>query len=177
MEDFFKRYKKNKNLNHLSIFGLAFMLALWVQFTFFSWERWQNLTADILGTTQTEQIDAKADIYAELKDDILIVKNSQAINDLEDISFTIAYNPELGDLSTSELWGLEVEVQAHENEPGLIFIQLMLLETQNLPENSTIARLPYEVSRDERQFFNIIQASFTDSDGEIYFLTSSWAWL
>ena len=178
MEDFFVRYKKKKILSHLSIFGLAFMLALWVHMTILSGDRWQNFTASILDvTSEAQEQSQKADIYAELVDNVLIIRNSQAIDNLDDISFTIAYNPELGNLSTDELWGLEVEVQAHENDPGLIFIQLMLLETQDLPADSIVARLPYETLEEWRQVFNLIQASFTDSDGEIYFLSSSWTWL
>ena len=178
MEDFFKRYKKKRLINHLSVFGLAFMLALWVHVTILSGDRWQNFTASLLDVTREQETQVQqADLYAEIHDNVLIIKNGQAIDNLDDISFTIAYNPELGSLSTDELWGPEVEVQAHENEPWLMFIQLMLLETQDLPANSRVVRLPYLPLEDGRQFFNIIQASFTDSDGEIYFLSSSWTWL
>ncbi|MCH8518710.1 hypothetical protein LAT59_03030 [Candidatus Gracilibacteria bacterium] len=174
MNDFFERYKKKRILNHLAVFGLAFTFALGVHMTLFSGNTGQYITASVLDIGQQEQEVQKADIYAELKDGILIIRNSQDITSLEDISFTIAYNPELGILSTEELGGLEVEAQTQENEAGLIFIQLMLLdEAQDLPAGSRIARLPYQDKAEGRQFFNIIQASFTDSNGEIFLLTSS----
>ena len=177
MEDFFVRYKKKKILSHLSIFGLAFMLALWVHMTILSGDKWQNFTASLVDLAWEQEVqNVRADLYAEIVDDVVIVRNGQAIDNLDTLNFTLVYNPELGNLSTDELWGLEVEVQALENEPWLIFVQLFLYEAQNLPTDSIVARFPYLSLNEGRQAFNIIQASFIDSDGELYFLSSSWTW-
>lgn len=174
MNDFFDRYKKKKTLSHLGIFWLAFVLAAWVHVTLFSGNSGEYITASIMDVVGQEEEIIRADIYWEFDDNTLIIKNSQAMSDIESINFTLAYNPELWTLNTEELWGLEIEVLTEENEAGLIYVQLHLQEAQNLPAESRIARLPYTQRADGKQSFNIIQASFTDASGEIFLLTSSW---
>lgn len=174
MNDFFDRYKKKKTLSHLGIFWLAFVLAAWVHMTLFSGNSGEYITASIVDVVSQEQEIIKADIYWEFEDTTLVIKNSQSMADIESISFTLAYNPELWTLGSEQLWGLEVEVITQENEAGLIYVQLALQEAQNLPAESRIARLPYTQTADGKQSFNIIQASFTDVSGEIFLLTSSW---
>jgi len=174
MNDFFDRYKKKKTLHHLGIFWLAFVLAAWVHMTLFSGNSGEYITASIIDVVGQEQEVQKADVYSEFTDGTLIIRNSQDMVWLESVSFTIAYNPELWTLDTDQLGGLEVEVLAEENEPWLLYVQLSLPEAQDLIADSLIARLPYTLENEGRQAFNIIQASFTDSDGEIYLLSSSW---
>ena len=175
MNDFFDRYKKYKILHHIWLLSVAFMIALWVHFMIISWDIWKNITASVFDISQEENIKHRADIYAEIEDNVLFIRNWQNIDNLNTINFTIAYNPELWVLDTSQIWWLEVETQIHENEPWLIYVQLILQdEYQNLPAESRIARLPYTQIESWRQFFNIIQASFIDGNEEIYLLTSSW---
>lgn len=174
MNDFFDRYKKKKTLHHLGIFWLAFVLAAWVHMTLFSGNSGEYITASIIDVVGQEQEVQKSDVYSEFTDGTLIIRNSQDMVWLESVSFTIAYNPEIWTLDTDQLGGLEVEVLAEENEPWLLYVQLSLPEAQDLIANSLIARIPYTLEAEWRQFFNIIQASFTDSDGEIYLLSSSW---
>jgi len=120
-----------------------------VHLTLLSGDTGQKISASILDATSTAQDQVqKADIYAELTDDVLIVRNSQEIHNLDTISFTIAYNPELGTLKSEQIGGPDIEAQALENEPGLIFIQLMSLNEQDLPAESIITRLPYETLRE-----------------------------
>lgn len=174
MNDFFDRYKKKKTLHHLGIFWLAFVLAAGVQTALFSGNSGEYITASIIDVVSQEEEVIKADIYWELEDTMLLIKNGQTLSEIESMSFTLAYNPELWTLETKQLTENGIEVLAEENEAGLIYVQLMFQEAQNIPSGTQLARFAYAKKADGRQAFNIIQASFTDIGGEIFLLTSSW---
>lgn len=177
MEDFFERYKKKRILTHLWVFWLAFMLALWVHITLLWGNTGQYITASILDATAPQEAPKLADIYTEISENNLSIFNSQALNNLTSISFTIAYNPELGKLSTEKLAWLDADLQVIDQQPWLLYIQLTTDESINLATESTLIKLSYEALSEGRQFFNIVQASFTDTSGELFLLTSSWTWL
>lgn len=66
-----------------------------------------------------------------------------------------------------------MDLQIENNTPGVYFINIFLDTDQSLVAGTEILTFPYTQLNDEAQYFNLIEANFTDSSGEKYLLSTT----
>lgn len=135
----------------------------------------QFLRANILGLPENlpEEIISEGDIKAHMENDILTISTSQFMQWVESISLSIVSNPELWTLITQDLSLPDTDIIVQWDESGILSLNLIFSEAKDREKNTSLITLPYKKLWEGEQFFNIVQASFTDTSGEIYLLSSS----
>ena len=171
MKDIMKGYKKHKVVSNMWVVIISLALALGINFFVIDWtELWKHLKVSVLNT-QTKN---KADIFLEKDWEKIVIKNSKKIKLLENISFSINYDPlgiKLKNMNSDLAWSNITELS---NTPGFSTIIIDLDIPINLKESETLFSFLPIKTQEKVENINIINANFSDSSSESYDLTTSW---
>ena len=170
MKDFLKKYKSKKSMRQNIVIVLwALVMAFGINFFLLDWSDFEkNLKASVLDATTTKQ---EADVYFKLENETLVLQNSKIMQETKNISFSLVYDAENVEIweITSEIWTVEILW-----ETGTwIDIVSLNLENKNLDPKEIIVNIKYLKKNDYSQI-NLMNASFTDKEGNIFNLTTSW---
>ena len=170
MKDLFKNYHKHKVLTNLSVIGVSLVLAISVNMLLVWNQSASMLKANVLEATSISQ---KSDIELVYTDSAISVLVHQDVNNITELSFSLAYNSE-----NVELWETSSEYSSNisdlENEDWFKNIIIVFDEVSTLQAWSTILEIQHQKISDNTGYLNVINANFKDSAGETYLLTTSW---
>lgn len=173
MDDFFKRHKKRKMMEHSIIALSAFVFALWIHALLMTNNIQTWLQASLLWTDM-QSTQKEADLSLAYENSSIKLFTQKNIDDLSSLSFSILMNPESWSLDLENIQSPYMDLQIENNTPGVYFINIFLDTDQSLVAGTEILTFPYTQLNDEAQYFNLIEANFTDSSGEKYLLSTTW---
>lgn len=157
MKDIFKRYKHNRIKKHAGIITLSAIFALWINSLLFSPIGGNALTANILSNSESTQTLTNTKLIVESGE--LMLLSQSTMQDVESISFTIAYDPSSIEFTHQESYSII------ENVPGLRLYTIQM-QGQDIMPWDVIALMPLE--SDSTGIINIVQTQFTDTLWESY---------
>lgn len=131
--------------------------------------RTEMIRASVLDAPTVEMIDSDFNVHAW--DSSLFFKNAQVLKDVVEFSFSFAYDPAI-----LEFWSpLSIpgaEISEIRNEDGFIQYILRFKDAQDISANSNIIDIPYSKPQEKSALVNTIQVNFTDTQWEVYLLSS-----
>ena len=170
MQDFIKKYRKNKLIWNIWIIVTSLIVALWVNFFIIDWtDVWHSLKASIFNVNW---IEINSDIYFDIEDNNIILKTSKIINDVKNLSFSIIYNPE--NVEIEKLNFANSNVTELENEKWIKSIIITFDNSKDIKPDETILKVKTTKKEDKSENLNIINANFTDILNNTYIITTSW---
>lgn len=169
--DIFSKYKRSKKMNTFSIIAVSLVLALSINIFVLSWSNISsNIKSNILESEKNNNI---GDLYFEEKNNDLILKTSNNINNIENISISFAYNPENLEIKNI-IPKLNWEVSNISNTPWLNTVIVEYTQNHNIFKNDTILTLEVNKKEEKTENINIISANFTDTEWKSYELSTNW---
>lgn len=170
MQDFIKKYRKNKLISNIWIIVTSLILAIWINFFLIDWtDYWQNFKANVLNANQKE---INSDIYLDLENENIVLKTSKAINNVKSMSLSLIYNPENIEI-TSIIWN-NSNISELSNEEWIKSIIINFENAINIIPNENIIEIITNKNNQGSENLNIINANFTDIEWKNYLLSTSW---
>ena len=168
--DILKKYKRHKKISNLSIVAISLVVAIWINFFVLNNTNISNnLKTSLL---ESEVTNNQSDIYFEVSGNDLVLKTNKAISNIENLSFTIAFNPE--NIEIKEILPkLNAQTTNISNTPWLSTILIEYSEKNNIKSWEKILTIKTNKTENKTENLNIINANFTDSDSNTYELSSS----
>lgn len=171
MKDIIEKYQKHKTYSNLGIIAASLVLALSINFLILEPSNIaQNLKTNVIEANSQEN---KADIYLENKSWDIVLLTGKQINNLSNITLSLAYNPENVSISEIVSW-LKSNVQILSNTPWISTILVDFSEALSFESSEEIIKIITTKKESTSQQLNIINANFTDNTWEVYMLTTSW---
>jgi len=171
MKDLFKSYHKQKVLSHLGILGISCVLAVSINMFVLSGTNWDLLKASITEIQNENSI--SEDINFIHSNNSVIVKNTKQIDNIEQLSFSVAYNHDLLVLQDSQSNIDWVSISSISETPWFSNYILTFTQPISLEADSQIIELGYQRNSNEPIYLNPININFMDSDGMNYSLSAS----
>lgn len=176
----FKQFKKQKFFQQVSFVFAALVVGFWVNSFVLGWDIWNSLKTNVLEAWRqaTWSVEEKANLYLEkvewLDNNTMQLKAWQQMDNIDTLSFSIIYNPEvvqLLDIFSNINW---MELSRIENEQGIATILLTFSEAATIQKWKDIINFYLSKNEEITQHINIINSNFTDSTDTNYELTTSW---
>lgn len=176
----FKQFKKQKFFQQVSFVFAALVVGFWVNSFVLGWDIWNSLKTNVLEAWRqaTWSIEEKANLYLEkvewLDNNTMQLKAWQQMDNIDTLSFSIIYNPEvvqLLDIFSNINW---MELSRIENEQGIATILLTFSEAATIQKWKDVINFYLSKNEEITQHINIINSNFTDSTDTNYELTTSW---
>lgn len=170
MKDFVKKYQNHKIFTNLNIIVISLILALWINFFLIDGtDIGKNLKASVLNTKTTEN---KSDLYIEKTDSDFFIVSNKNINQVANLSLSLAYNPDNISISNmnSSIW----DITNLSNTP---WMSLLLLTNENLIDIKKwdkLIKLNIEKKNVSAENINILNANFKDWTEQQFLLSTSW---
>jgi len=169
MKDLFKNYHKHRVLSNISIIWMSFLLALSINFVLVWNPSTQSLKASVIDATQRESI---SDLSATVSGNTLEIMWNTDMNSVSELSLSLAYNGE-----SLEIKSFSTETSATiteiENEAWYRTILLSFESPLNISAGWKLMSTSLSKLSEETSYINMIQTNFTDSEGQIFLLSSS----
>lgn len=166
-----KNYNRKKKMNTLSIVIISLVVAFGINFFIINnTDLSKNLKTNLLENSVKNDL---GDIYIESIWNDLILKTNNSIADIENLSFSITYNPENIKISNI-IPKLNWEILNVSNTPWLSTIILEYSEVNNIKPWDKILTIKTIKSELKTENINIVNANFTDSENNTFELTTSW---
>ena len=169
--DIINNYKKHKKLSNLTIVIISLIVAISINFMLIN-------NTEISKNLKTSVIESKVqndlwDIYLENIWNNILLKTNKSINNVSNLTLSISYNPEnvkINDIIPK----YNAEISNISNTEGLNTIIILFAENNSLEKSEKILTIKTEKSENKTENINIVNANFTDSENNIYELTTSW---
>jgi len=172
MKDLFKKYHRHKTLSNLGVLSLSAILAVSVNMFLLGGPTGESLKANIIESTTHTNV--KSDFVASAGIESISFQNTQLLQSVESISFSLAYNPELIDFTDMQSPFADMQITPIENEDGFSTYILSLETPVDIYPLSSLLDIQYKKIEDATIHLNIINVNFSDSSGDTYSLTTSW---
>ncbi len=172
MKDFIKKYHNKKIIWNLWIVAASLVMAVAINFFVIDWsDLWNNLKASVINSKNIEK-NNKADIYIETNKSKIQIKNSKEMNNVDNISFSLIYNPENINIIwyQSEYW----EVTKLWTANSWLNNFIIKTEGQKIDKSSSVLEIEISKNNENSEQLNIINANFKDIENQRYQLTTSW---
>ena len=170
MEDIFKKYKKFQLLKNWAIICASLFFALGINLSL-NWDFSQYMKASVLGS-QTK-ITNQADVYMEIENNTIIVKNGSNFWNFKKMNFSLLYNPDslnlLNSLKTIDNYSI-IEIL---RDDGIINIQIIGENPQDIVAGTTLAEINFKKTDTIWTSLNILNVHFEDDNNNVMYLTSS----
>jgi len=173
MKDLFKNYHKHRVLSNISIIWMSFLLALSINFVLVWNPSTQSLKASVIDAvidaTQRESI---SDLSATVSGNTLEIMWNTDMNSVSELSLSLAYDGE-----SLEIESFSTETNATiteiENEAWYRTILLSFESPLDISAGWKLMSTSLSKLSEETSYINMIQTNFTDSEGQIFLLSSS----
>lgn len=169
--DIINNYKKNKKISNLSIIWISLILAFWINFLVIN-------NTNITKNLKTSVLENQAkndlwDVYLEKNWNDVYLKSNGKINNIINLALSISYNPE--NISIEEIIPkYNAEISNISNVEWLSTIMLDYSESNNINSSEKILTIKINKKENKTENINIISANFTDSENNIFELSTSW---
>lgn len=177
MEDIIQKYKKWKKIKNSLLVITSFLLALGLSFSFSSTDFWKSIKWSVLQnwsiTNQT-----KWDLYLEKLDNkvenILNIKANQTIKNAKSLSFSLVYD-ETNLKMINKINLIEnTQIIDLKNEKWVNTVIINFKKPTSIEKWQTLLNVVFEKKEDKTNIINLISSNFTDSNNNMYSLTTSW---
>lgn len=170
MQDFIKKYREHKLFSNLNIVLASLVLAFWVNFLILDWTNlWQSLKVSIVNTNVIEN---KSDISIEKFNEKLYIISNKEINEINNLSLSIIYNPE--NITLSKLKSSFWDVVNLTNTTWISSIILTADKWTIVKKWDKLIQININKKEEKAENINIINANFKDINNEHYLLSTSW---
>lgn len=172
MKDIFSQYKRHKFLQNFGIIAASLFLAIWVNIQFMNTEISQYLKSNIIETQNQVE---KSDIYLEVKDNTIVVKNGKSISEVEQIQFSLIFNN--NNINTNNIINNidNYIINYKYIELWILNIQVLWNWKANLIPHSSLITIEFEKESELKEYINVLNANFRDSTWNTYYLNTSGA--
>ena len=171
MKDIFSSYHKHKVLSHISLIALSAVFAFGINILLVQTPATEMLQANILWNEV--QNESHTDFSIFVRGSELILQTLEPIQDMVELSFSLAYDPEV-----LKLWAYTTSLEAStidelKNEDGFVTYIMRFESPLTLSAPNEILNLSYEKTQEKTVFLNPVQVNFKDKNGDIFLLSSS----
>lgn len=170
MKDIIKKYQNHKLFTNINIILASLVLAFWINFILIDWtDIWEYLKVSILNT---QIIENKSDLYIEKQGNDFFVVSNKTINQVSNLSLSLAYNPEnitIWDVSSS-FW----DVINLSNTDWISSIIFTADENTNINPWDKLIKLNIVKKEEKTENINILNANFKDINDQQFLLSTSW---
>ena len=170
MEDFLKQYRKHKLPQNVAIITASLFLALWVNMQFTDNNLWKYLKANLIESESQEQ---KSDVYLEVKGNKVLVKNGTPIQWLQQIQFSLMFNHEALDTSNVLKNIDNYTIRYNYLDYWILNIQLISKNPEDISIHSPLIELDFMKKTEMKEYVNILNANFSDTDWRTYHMTTT----
>jgi len=126
------------------------------------------LKASVIDAVETP---SNPDFVGDVKNDILTFSAGSPMQNISELSFTLAYDPDSISLSQRDSANQNTQVDIYQNNPGVSQFVMSFGEPITKKSGEHIFSIPIEGSGSSN-IINPIEVNFTDSDGETFLLTT-----
>jgi len=166
-----KKYKRHKKISNLTIVFLSLTIAIWINFFVLEGSNFsKNLKTNLLESELKNNI---SNIYFEKKGNNLFLKTNRTISNIENLTFSITYNPENIEI-LDIIPKLNSEIINVSNTPWLSTVLVNFKEINTINSWEKILTIKTNKKEDKTENVNIINANFTDSEKNTFELSVSW---
>lgn len=170
MIDFIKKYQNNKLITNLNIIALSFVFAVGINiFLIDGTDIWKELKASILDAKVSSTVNA--DLYLQSSWENLYLVAWKNMSDINNLSISFVYNPE--NVSIKELNSNIWEVVNISNNPWISSIIITTNHIKNVANWEKVIEIKTTKKINKTENLNIINANFSDTNWQIYKLTTS----
>lgn len=170
MKDFLQKYHNKKTISNIGIVLTSLVLAFWINFLLIDWTQvWNNLKTSVLDIENNE---IKSDLYIENWVNNINIKNSKDMQQVKNISLWLTYNPNEIEITSikSNFWEI---VSLWEKNTWYDTV-LINIEPQNINKEDILFEIEAKKLIEKSTQINMINANFSDNNGEKYNLSTSW---
>lgn len=170
MKDIIKKYQNHKLITNVNIVLFSLFLAIWINFFVIDWTNLgQNLKTSII---DSKVIDIKSDLSIEKDDNKLYIVWNKSINNLDNLSLSLIYNPKNVVLSNfnSDIWDI-INIT---NTPWISSLILVVNDNVSIKRWDKLFEITTNKNDNKTENLNIINANFKDKNEEYYLLSTSW---
>lgn len=171
MKDIFSEYKKSKIKLHAGLLGIATLFAIGINLLLHTSSN-NFLSANMLAWNEIpENSTENSDIIFRENNNILEVSSQKNMINVQSLSFSLAYNPDLLSFDIQNLQSNFI-VQVLENDPGYTTFLLQSSTGENIESGEKILEIPFSRNGNEVVFINPIEINFSNTSWEISLLRS-----
>ncbi len=170
MKDIIKKYKKHNLINNIWIIAASLVIAIWINFFVLDGQVWSYVKTSVLEAGEKSNI---ANIYMQNSEGNIKVFSSKNMVGVNEISFSVVYNPEnltLGKIYSTTLPSTITNIA---NESGLSTLLIQLDNQRDIPSGEEILIIETIKTEERTENINIINANFKDNSWEKYLLSTS----
>jgi len=171
MKDIIAKYKKQTFLKNTGIVLTSFALAFAIHTFWFGGDLGKYVKANVLeGGVQVEE---NSDIYFDMSENVLTLKNEKMMHDVKHISFSIVYDANSTELSNFKSLLADSNTTTITNEQWLATLILNLDSPTSINPNTDIFTIQAKKIQEGTGYINLINANFTDEEEKEYLLSTS----
>lgn len=170
MKDFVKKYQNHKFFTNLNIIVISLIIAIWINFFLIDGtDIGKNLKTSVLNIKINEN---KSDLYIEKNDNDFFIVSNKNINQITNLSFSLAYNPENISISNmnSSIW----DITNLSNTPWMNLLLLTNKSLIDIKKWDKLIKLNIEKKNISAENINILNANFKDWNEQQFLLSTSW---
>ncbi len=171
----FKQFKKEQLFKQVSFVFVAMVVGFGINTLVLDWDFWNNLKANLLETSQKQNIEKQSDIYIKKTDwedsNLMKIKTNKNIDKVKSLSFSFIYNPkkvEIQDIFPN------IDTTRIQNEEWITTFIINFEKAKNFKKLDEILNFYISKKTWDSQNLNLINANFTDDTWIKYDLTTSW---
>lgn len=170
MNNFLKKIKNKKYFSNTNIIIISLIVAIFINFFILNWSQIeQNLKASIINSQLWIN---QWDIYLSKNERWINMLTNKSINDMNNFSFTINYNPKNITIISIESTFWEIAILW--DTPWMNLIMLTANNIKNIKKWDKILKINIKKNKEISENINITNANFSDYKNEKYLLTTSW---
>lgn len=169
MTDFLKKYQKQKKHSLIWVVLASLVMAIGINiFLIDGTSLWNSLKTSVLNSQWKE---INSDIYLDKQQNNYVLLSSKQMNWVKNITVSLTYNPKVIEITDiySPIW----EVTTLSNLSWVSTLILTPSEIWNISEKTSIFQFKINKTSKNRDFINMIEANFTDTEDINYNLSTS----
>ncbi len=177
MEDIIQKYKRERKIRNISIVITSLALALWLNLFLTNTDSWKYIKSSVIeNQVWTEK---KADLYIENTKNswniLLNLKSSKEMTKVKSMSFSIAYNKDNVSLKTKKLSLDNVDLINVVDNNWYNTVILNFKNPTNIKAWDNILEIIFDKKdATQKENVNLINSNMTDSENNIFSLSTSW---
>lgn len=171
MKDILKKYRKKKNIHNVWIVLTSLALWFWINALIFDdWNIWNQLKTNV---TEAVVKEIQSDLYIEQNNDFYSIKVWMDMKNVENISFSLAYNPDNIRISSIESDDDNIDIMNLSNQPWINTVVINLEKPSDINKGEEILKLKVKKENNTPESINLINWNFTDTEWETYLFSTS----
>ncbi len=170
MSDIISKYKKHNYIKNTWLVTMSFFLALGINFVIQDTSMWQKLQISVLNSTENLKV---WDVFLKKNENKLELLVWKDMKNVKSISFSLTYNPtnvKINSINSTIWWNIINQA----NEEWLNTLVINFSTPIDIKQADVLLEVTTSKTEEKLENINIINANFTDSNNQVYLLSSSW---